>query len=357
MNRSHLFRFLLTFLLFPLPSLLADEAGAKKVVADYEREVAAWVAKVNAAPDVEARRQLWKVGPNPDAFGQDLLRQLDGSWNQDWFLDYAPKLLELAPAYSVKPVPTAPDKTPLSVVRSAAERFHFESPKIGALCLALVVDNGPKTRKFLEKVELTHPDKEVQGVAAFALVLLSREMGGGDLEANKQRMERIRKAVIQSAHVKVGQTTIGEMVERFLFATMNLEKGMKAPDILGWNVAGDAMRLKDYRGQPVMIVFWHTRMEAADETMAFLRKVTEQQSSQGAAILGVASESPEQLRHLIKDGTVTWENWLDEKGEIAELYQVARYPACWVLDKQGKIQHRGVPGPFAELTLEALLKE
>ena len=60
---------------------------------------------------------------------------------------------------------------------------------------------------------------------------------------------------------------------------------------------------------------------------------------------------------MVKEGSVTWKNWLDEDGKIAKLYQVTNYPACWVLDAEGKVQFNGVPGAFAELTAEALVKE
>ncbi|MDQ8191213.1 peroxiredoxin family protein [Roseibacillus persicicus] len=341
-----------------LPSLHADEAGAKKVIDQYEAEVNAWVTKINAAPDIAARRELWKVIPDPDAFGLRLLRQLDGAWNQPWFLDYAPKLLQLAPAFSVKPVSENSTKTPLSVVRDSADRFHFASPKVGPLCLALVADSGPATRKFLEKVEANHPDKKVQGQAAMALALLSRELGdgGGFAQFKAQRIDWIRKAIIEAADVEVGNTTVGKMAEEFLFSISKLDKGMEAPDILGWNVSEQAMRLSDYRGKPVIIVFWHTRMQASEETMAFLRKLEDRLGPKGVAVLGVASESRPALREMVKSGSVTWKNWLDANGKIAKLYQVTDYPACWVLDGAGKVQYRGVPGPFAELTAEALVK-
>lgn len=356
MKNFSIFLIAFVFAFFPAH---ADEAGARRVVATYEQEVEAWLKKVNAASGVEERRLLWQTGPEPDELGAKLLRQLDGSWNQDWFLDYAPKLLALAPAYSVKPVASSPSKTPLSVVRDSAEKFHFESSKVGPLCLALVLDPGPKTRQFLEKVEKTHPDKAVQGQAAMALALLSREMGAGDHFAGfqKQRLNWIRKAIIEAASVKVGQITVGKMAEDFLFAITKLEKGAEAPDILGWNVEEQAMRLSDSRGKPVMIVFWHSRMQASQETMAFLRKVDGRLGLRGLEVFGVASESRQSLRAMVKDGSVTWKNWIDEQGKIAKLYQVTDYPTCWVLDGTGKVQYKGGPGSFAELTAEALVKE
>ncbi len=347
------------FLFLSLYPLRGDEAGAKELIEGYQNELDRWTAKVNAANGPEARRELWEIAPNPNDFGEKLLRQLDGSWNQDWFLKYAPQLLQFAPVYSITPVPNAPDKTPLSVVRDSADRFHFNNPLIGQLCLALVIDPGPSTRVFVEKVEATHPDRKVQGQAAMALALLSQQLGDGGKVAQfrKQRLDWVRKAIIESADVKVGRTTVGEMAEAFLFSTTNLEKGMVAPDILGRNAEEKAMRLSDNKGKPVMIIFWHSRMKAADETMTFMRKVEERLGKRGMALLGVAAESKSTLREMIKDGSVTWQNWLDGQGEIAKLYQIVDYPACWVLDAEGKVEFRGVPGPFAELTAEALVKD
>ena len=352
------FRILVLLLATLLPAQ-ADEAGAKKVVADYERALETWVAKLDAAPGLEARRELWADAPDSDEFGEKLLGEIDGAWNQEWFLDYAPTLLGLAPNYSIRALGNGAGKTPLGAIRESADRFHFESSKIGPLCLALVIDNGPKNRAFIEKVEATHPDKKVQGQAAMALAILSQNLGDGGNVAQfrEQRLNWVRKAVIQAADEPVGNSTVSEMAENYLFGMMNLEKGMQAPDILGWNVQKQAMRLSDFKEKPVMIVFWHTRMQASEETMTFLRKVEERLGKRGLVVLGVASENQKAMRAMVKDGSVTWKNWLDEKGKIANLYQVRSYPACWVLDADGKVQFKGVPGAFAELTAEALVKE
>lgn len=344
---------------FGASALLADEAGAQRKVAEYERERSAWIARLNATEGVEARRALWANAPLVDEFGEELLRELDGSWDKSWFLDYAPQLLRLAPNYSIRPIAPGSSRTPLSVIRDSAERFHFESPKIGFLCMTLTIDSGPKTRVFLEKVEKTHPDRKVQGQAAMALALLSRQLGdGGDVaEFKAQRLRWVRKAIIEAEEVQLGEVRIGQIAEDFLFAITNLDKGMEAPDILGRMVDERALRLADYRGKPVMIVFWHSRMEAFEKTMAFLRKVESRLGPRGLVVLGVAAEGRPVMRRLMQDGTVTWQNWLDEDGKLAKLYQVNKYPACWVLDAEGKVEINGVPGSFAELTAEALVKD
>ena len=336
----------------------ADEMGAKRVVANYEREEALFKTLIEAEPDVEAQRELWKTAPDANAFGKALLTQLDGSWDKPWFLDYAPLVLEKAPNYSIQPLAGSANQTPLSVIRKASDKFHFASDGIGRVALALTIDTGPATRQFLEKVERTHPNKEVQGQAALALALLSRELGdgGGVVEFKKQRLNLVRKAIIQSAKVSYDGVTVGEIAQDLLLEFTTLEKGMTAPELLGRDISRNALRLSDYRGKPVILVFWHTRMEAAAGTLAFLKKNEERLGAKGVAVLGVSNEDPNLLREMVKNGVITWPNWVDDQSAFAKIYQVRKYPACWVLDKEGKVQYRGVPGPFAELTAEALLK-
>lgn len=345
----------LSLLVLAQVSLRADEAGAKRVIAEYEVARANWVQKVNAAAGVEERRKLWAALPDSDVFGEKLFIQLDRSWDQDWFLKYAPKLLELAPAYSVKRLKSG--RTPLSAIRESAERFHAQSPLIGPLCLALAIDKGPKTRIFIEKMEAAHPDKKVQGQAALALALLSRELGdGGNVrQFKKRRFDLIRKAIIEAAEMPFGDKTVGEVSSDLLYALSHLDKGMEAPDVLARTVESKAMRLSDFRGRPVMLVFWHDRMEASEDIKDFIREVKQRLGPRGLTVLGVASEDAPKLREMVKAGDVTWKNWLDPQGEIAKIYQVTSYPACWVLTKDGIVAFNGVPGPFAELTAEALL--
>lgn len=352
------FQFLLVVSAISITCVQADEADAKQVLADYRARVADWTRQVQQAASPGERQALWARQPDSNAFGEKLLRELDGSWDQEWILDYGPALFKLAPGYATTPLGGAGTKTPLSALREAAERFHQGSSKLGPFAMAITVDNGPKTRAFLEKVESGHPDPAVQGQAAMALALISRDLGdGGNVAAfKKRRMELVRKAAQKSGHLTVGEVPMAEIIKDFLFAITHLNKGMEAPDLLGRDVSGEALRLRDYRGKVVMLVFWHAGMETAQETAAFLTKVEATLGPKGLAVLGVARETPQSLRQLVKDGEVTWTNWVDGSGTMAELYQVDRYPSAIVLDREGIIQYTGVPGAFAELTAQALLK-
>lgn len=336
----------------------ASEAGAAEVVKSYEREVAAFNARLEGAADIDAQRLVWTQAPSAEAFGKRLFKEVNGSWNQPWFLDYAPALLEKAPAFAIKLVEGSQTRTPLNLIRESAEKFHFADERVGRVALALTIDTGPKTRAFVEKVESTHPSKKVQGQAAMALALLSCELGdgGGVAQFKAQRLDWVRKAIIESYDIEYNGTTVGNLAEDFLFEIMNLDKGMKAPDLLGWNISREAMRLSDFEGKPVVLVFWHSRMEASEETLGFMRKLEERLGPKGVAVLGVAAESSLVLREMVKSGDVTWKNWVDDQGKLSEEYRVRSFPAAWVLDGERKVQYRGVPGAFVELTAEALLK-
>lgn len=354
---KHLSRLILAAVLLN-HSALGDEAGANEVLTTYKAQVAAWTQEVEQAKTAAERLALWERQPDRNEFGEKLLRELDSSWDQEWILDFAVPLFSLAPGYATTPLNGPGTRSPLSALREAAERFHLDSSKLGPFALAITVDNGPKTRAFLEKIEQGHPDKTVQGQAAMALAIISRQLGdGGNVPAFKRRrMELVEKAVKESGHLAVGETTMAKIVKDFLFAITHLDKGMEAPDLLGRDVSGEAMRLSDYRGSPVMIVFWHAGMESAQDTADFLKKIEASLVPRGLKVLGVARESSQSLRQLVKDGEVTWPNWVDDSGKMAELYQIERYPSALVLDSKGMIQYNGVPGAFAELTAQALLK-
>ncbi|MDP0491937.1 MAG: redoxin domain-containing protein [Verrucomicrobiota bacterium JB023] len=343
--------------LLGLGSVGASPENAASIVAAFEQERDDWTRRINAAETVEDRRALWEQAPDTRVFGERMLREMDDFWSKEWTLDYSPKLIQLAPRYVKEPSPYRPDKTPLGVIRDSAERFHFTSEKIGDLAVSLVmVDNGPKTRELIERLEATHASKKVQGQAALALAMLLGE-AGGNAELNARRLKLIEKAIINSAQADAAGMPVAERAQALIKQITTLEKGMQAPDLLGWNVSGDALRLSDYRGKPVALVFWHARMQAAEETVEYLRGIQERLVPKGIVVLGVACESTTALRSYVKEGTVTWENFVDPKSELAKIYQVNRYPMAWVLDQNGRVAYRGVPGAFMDLTAEALLKE
>ena len=89
------------------------------------------------------------------------------------------------------------------------------------------------------------------------------------------------------------------------------------------------------------------------------RSLVEKWKNEPFAVVGVNTDPPEKLSKLVKDGTVTWRNFRDEKvgGEISGKWEIVGWPTVYVLDHKGIIRHVGQTKEYLDKTLAKLIKE
>ena len=89
------------------------------------------------------------------------------------------------------------------------------------------------------------------------------------------------------------------------------------------------------------------------------RSLVEKWKNEPFAVVGVNTDPPETLSKLVKDGTVTWRNFRDEKvgGEISGKWEIVGWPTVYVLDHKGIIRHVGQTKEYLDKTLAKLIKE
>jgi hypothetical protein len=77
------------------------------------------------------------------------------------------------------------------------------------------------------------------------------------------------------------------------------------------------------------------------------------------ALLGVNSDADrETLPEIIKKEQITWRSWADGRnGPIAKAWHIEAWPTVYVLDANGIIRHRNLPGEILATAVEALLEE
>jgi len=327
-------------------------AGVKD---EYEAAMGRWVGDLQAAETPEAQRAVWQRRPDPQESGRRMWAELRSSLEEDWTLDYAAWLIETAPYFAVEEEDGATGLSPAETILKALEDEHLRSPKIGRLCLSLTALASPQTLELAERIADRNPDEQVQGQAAMAAAILLKKIGD-ERRVMQRRIERLREAIIKAADVKVGDVTVAELAEDEIYTIMHLSKGRVAPEIEGRDVAGAELKLGDFRGKVVILVFWRSVMRDAERGLAMLRELQERKKGAAVELLGVTTDAARILRHLKKNGTVTWRNFHDPEGRITRKYRVQQLPVVYVLDQEGVIQYIGGPGTFVELAVSALLE-
>ena len=295
----------------------------------------------------------WGQRPDPDKFGARMWDQLRGSLSDEWILEFAPEFLDFAPGFAMR------DRggiVPGREILRAVERFHFKSPRVGRVALSLILLPDPAVIDVIAKIEKSNPDEKVQGVAALAHALLLRRIGD-DPENMKRRLTLLKEAIIKSADVRIGNTSVAQLAESELYSIQYLSKDREAPNLVGRDTAGRPISLQALRGKVVVLVFWQSWMADADRVVEILSRFHKDNQGRPVELIGVAGVREEVLRNLIKKGAVPWRNIVDEDGALAAKYQVLKTPKVFVIDQKGVIQHMGVPDSFMNLAVEGLLAE
>ena len=251
----------------------------------------------------------------------------------------------------------------------ALKRDHARAPGISAATRALFVNHDrPEATALLRAVIAANPDRVERGRACHDLAFLQQYHlkptdpadGRAEVEATYER------CLAEFADVPVvgygAGRTVGDFARGALFDLRHLQVGMVAPDIVGRDVEGRPLRLGDHRGRPVVLIFSGEWCGPCRGTAPFLRALLtpEAQKSAPCVVLEVnTDETRDPIRRAIAAGEVAWPCWFDGgvTGPITMGWGVESFPLTFILDAEGVIRAKNVPGDALARTLADVLKD
>lgn len=323
---------------------------AQTIEQEYRDVMKRWKQQLEIAPTPEQRFAVLQLRPDVLPYCDRIKAQVRGESQHAWTLQYQSFLLENDTRIT--------EDDELALIEWV-NRNHLKSPGVGRFCVALVVNRPSQGaahhQKVLlaEKVALSHPDKSEQGLGALAQSMILASLGENKKVLAK-RLNLVKKAIIHSADIDLGGVPAVKYAEAEVFKITKLSIGQVAPEIEGVDVSKVPFRLSDYRGKITMLVFWNSRDKGAQELMDFCRKVVAKRIGEPFALIGVNSDSAQDLGSMKIDGSVTWRNFSDPSASIFLDYYVATSPWCMVLNEEGKIAYKGAAGEFANLVVDGL---
>jgi peroxiredoxin len=356
---NHLSRLLAaTFLLLAAESNASPE-DARRIQKSWQLAMENWSLETRAATTPEARAAAFAKRPDTTPYARQMWDQIGSALDQEWtlepaawFLRNAPGLLATQADGSTKSMFAAE----IEAVLNAVETRHLKSANLIPMCMALATTGNPRSLVLLEKIQANHPDAKTQGVAALAAAMVLKSIGD-DGELMRKRLTCLRKAIIDSSDVDLGGTTVAKLAENELYIIRYLAKGRIAPDLSGIDSASRPLKLSDFTGRIVLLLFWNSTMQEASRVIEITAGLERKFQGRPFVVLGVNHDSLEKLRSMEADGIVSWRNFSDPSNQLAGEYRVGSWPLVYVLDGERKIHYAGAPGSFAELTVDALLSE
>ncbi len=122
-------------------------------------------------------------------------------------------------------------------------------------------------------------------------------------------------------------------------------EGQSLDEFAGATIDGGFLSIDEFRGRPVLIVFWSAESPSFREDLPRLKQLIGSQASRSLAIIGVNMDVDEGVvDRFIEQSELTWRtiffSSLEQRGirnPLARAYGVTTVPQYWLIDPQGKV--------------------
>ena len=140
-----------------------------------------------------------------------------------------------------------------------------------------------------------------------------------------------------------------------------LNKGDIAPDITMTNLAGEEVKLSDYRGKKVVLNFWATWCPPCRDEMPHMQKYyDENKEKQNVEIIGFnmtfSGDSIEKVEQFVASYKLTFPIYTTFDENIMNQYEVMYMPTTYFINEDGRI-HLKVRGPVDEDSLALYIED
>lgn len=117
--------------------------------------------------------------------------------------------------------------------------------------------------------------------------------------------------------------------------------GQSAPDFaLPPAVSGDNVRLSEYRGQPVMLLFWSSQCGTCARQLAVMERLYETYHSSGLVVLGVAvDDDPQRAARYASAHRTRFPLLLDSAKAVSRDFKIDRLPTTVLIDRSGVVRY------------------
>lgn len=119
-----------------------------------------------------------------------------------------------------------------------------------------------------------------------------------------------------------------------------IEPGAKAPDATAVDlVTGDTVRVRDYRGQVVLLNLWATWCPPCEQEMPSIERLHETLGAEGLRVVAISVDQTDRdaVRRWIEERHLTFTVLHDRTGKVQQTYQTTGMPESFVIDRDGVI--------------------
>jgi len=128
-------------------------------------------------------------------------------------------------------------------------------------------------------------------------------------------------------------------------------ENVEAPSFDTRDIHGNPHRLDEHAGKVVLVNIWATWCGPCRQEMPGLDRLFQERKDEGFMVFGISTEDVEVQRAFAEDVPVSYP-LLTAEGEVPEVFSAtARYPANFLIDRNGRLQ----PAPSTDQPFESLV--
>jgi peroxiredoxin len=134
-----------------------------------------------------------------------------------------------------------------------------------------------------------------------------------------------------------------------------LEANDKAAAFTLNDVTGKQVKLSDYEGKNVVLIFIATRCPYSNAFNQVMAQLAKDYSARGITILGINSnktEPVEEVAQHAKEKGLSFTILKDVNNKVADVYSASVTPEAYVIDKTGTIRYHGALGSSGRPTTD-----
>ncbi len=235
-----------------------------------------------------------------------------------------------------------PDGPEVERAAEAIQAHHLSSPRLQRLARDLERFRHRSARPLLEGVLRDNPKIDIRATACAALATMLKDQcdHGKDVKLAAEAEAMLERVIAEFATVPPDGPTFALRARRDLRELRTASVGKPAPDFSTEDIEGHAIRLSEFRGQIVVLVFWSGDFRSERENH---HNVEEQVSGKQVKVIGINMDSKrEKAKSVVEQiefqGTTILEG---RDGPIATAWNINSWPTVIVVDSDGVIRYRG----------------